>query len=74
MMPTLECKKTAAIILRGAGFTFTKLTAHTVSFTDLARADCVFVKVHGLKPVDGIYGAWDLARAYAREHGFRLER
>ena len=67
-----ECKKTATIILKGAGFTFDKLTARTVSFQDLARAECVFVKPHGLKAA-GVYGAWDLARAMARDHGFRLE-
>jgi hypothetical protein len=66
---TNECKKTAAIILKGCGIGFDKLTAKSVGFSDLARADCVFVKAHGLR-VNG--GAWQLAQAVAREHGFRI--
>ena len=66
-----ECKKTAAIILNGCGISFTKLSAKTVSFQDLARADCVFVKVHGLNL--GLSGAFGLAQATAKEHGFRIQ-
>lgn len=67
-----ECKKTAAIILRGCGIGYDKLSARSVNFSDLARAECVFVKAHGAKPL-GIYGAFDLAKAQAKDHGFRIE-
>ena len=70
MFATNEAKKTAAIILRGVSIGYEKLTARSISFQDLAREDCVFVKVHGIR-VNG--PGWELARATAREHGFRLE-
>ena len=66
-----ECKKTAAIILKGCGIGYSRLTAKTVSFMDLARENCVFVTAHGAAPL-GIYGAFDLAKAKAKEHGFRI--
>ena len=64
-----ECKKTAAIILRGCGVNYDRLTAREVGFEDLARASRVFVKVHGIKPG----GAPNLACATARDHGFTLQ-
>ena len=67
-----ECKKTAAIILHGAGIGYDKLTAKTVSFSDLARAERVFVTVHGAKAARYV-PCWDTAKAYAREHGFTLQ-
>ena len=48
-----------------------ELTAKTVSFQDLARAECVYVSVHGMNL--NLSGAWNLAQATAREHGFRLQ-
>ena len=70
MSATSEAKKTAAIILRGVAIGYDKLTARSVSFQDLARADCIFVKVHAPR-ISG--PGWILAQATAREHGFRLE-
>ena len=70
---TNEHKKTAAIILKGCGIAYDKLSAKTVGFSDLARADCVFVKVHGGRAADGIYAAFDFAKATAKDHGFRLQ-
>lgn len=46
-----------------------KLTARTISFSDLARASCVFVKVHGWTPSP----EWSLLQETARAHGFRVE-
>lgn len=48
---------------------YTKLTAKTVNFTDLARASCVFVKVYGWKPDP----AWDVLVKLAVDNGFRVE-
>lgn len=36
--------------LHGHGILYNKLTARIVSFSDLARGDAVFVKVHGAEP------------------------
>ena len=71
MSNAAEFKKTAAIILKGCGISYSKLSAKTVSFSDLARAECVYVTVHNLNL--GISGAWHLVQATAREHGFRLQ-
>ncbi len=65
-------KKTASIILRGCGIAYTKLTARTVSFVDLARASAVFITAHGAKSATVTGGAFALAKATAKEHGFIL--
>ena len=51
------------------GLPYTKLTARTVGFSDLARTSCIFVKVHGWKPGP----AWGALETLAVEHGFRVE-
>lgn len=48
---------------------YTKLTARTIDFTDLARASCVFVKVHGWVPNP----QWTELKAIAVANGFRIE-
>ena len=48
---------------------YTKLSARTISFEDLARGNCVFVKIHGWKPSH----AWDELSAVAVANGFRIE-
>ena len=65
-----ECKKTAAIILKGLAIGYNTLTAKTVSFEDLARESKVFVTVHGIRFHS--VNTWRLAQAIAREHGFIL--
>jgi hypothetical protein len=55
--------------LERRGLPFTKLTARTVGFQDLARADCIFVQVHGWQPSP----VWDELRNVAVQHGFRIE-
>jgi hypothetical protein len=55
--------------LERRGLAFAKLTARTVGFQDLARADCIFVQVHGWQPNP----AWDELRSIAVQHGFRIE-
>ena len=51
------------------GVSYTKLTARTISFSDLARTSCVFVKIHGWKPNPVIQELKELAVS----HGFRVE-
>lgn len=48
---------------------YTKLAAKTVSFADLARDSCIFVKVHGWKPNP----AWVVLDQVAKRNGFRVE-
>jgi len=55
---------------RGVGFS--KLTAHTVDFTDLARERMVFVEIHGYEPVMGKVN-WPELREFAKANGFRIE-
>ena len=48
---------------------YTKLTARTVSFTDLARENAVFVKIHGWQPNK----LWNDLTNFAVKNGFRIE-
>ena len=51
------------------GLPFTKLTARTISFQDLARARRIFVKVYGWIPSPD----WAKVREFAVAHGFSVE-
>lgn len=57
--------------LRSSGLSipYDKVTAKTVDFSDLARAKCVFVTVHGWKP----NRSFEYLKAFAIRHGFRLQ-
>jgi len=48
---------------------YTKLTARTISFADLARDKCVFVKIHGWQPNP----AWKTLKRLAHRNGFCIE-
>ena len=47
-----------------------RLTARTIGFSDLARADCIFVEVHDWQPGPL---AFDELEFLAASHGFRVE-
>jgi hypothetical protein len=68
-MTTNEAKKIITEHLKKNSITFTKLTARTVDFTDLARDKKIFVKIHGWKPCPALIGIKNLAK----EHGFCVE-
>jgi hypothetical protein len=68
-MTTHQAKKIIKKALDDACHPYTKLTSRTINFQDLARADCIFVTVHGWKPHPF---ANELA-SIAKEHGFRVE-
>jgi len=68
-MTTNEAKKIVAAELQKRNLPYTKLTAKTVDFSDLARATCIFVKIHGWQPNP----AWDEIRQVAVAHGFRIQ-
>lgn len=48
---------------------YTRISARTVSFLDLARASCVFVKVHGWEP-NALAGE---LITFVKQFGFRVE-
>lgn len=64
-----EAKRLVRQALASLGRGDLKITAKTIGFTDLARASCIFVKVHGWTPHNGWRGLQELARA----NGFRME-
>lgn len=68
-MTATEAKRIIKSALDEKGLLYTKLTARTTDFTDLARAKCVFVKIHGW--VGG--PRWDELRDIAVQNGFRIE-
>lgn len=62
-------KKIIQAALDSMHLPYTKLTARTIGFSDLARGSCIFVKVHGWQPGDG----WTRLKDIARENGFCIE-
>lgn len=62
-------KKLIAAELARLGISVNKLTARTINFSDLARATCVFVQLHGWTPNP----AWTELETIARANGFRIE-
>lgn len=71
-----EAKKIAAQALTDYGWSFEKLTAKTVSFSDLARASAIFVTVHGLTTEVSNYerpSRWAHVKEVARKNSFFVE-
>jgi hypothetical protein len=69
-------KKHLAAFLAAEKLPFTKLTAKTVDFTDLARASKVFVTVHGWAPAPcGPFDtpASDTVKAFGKRFGFVVD-
>lgn len=64
-----NAKKIIARALEERQLSFTKLTARTINFSDLARGDCVFVAIHGWQPNP----AWDDLKTLAKSNGFCIE-
>ena len=69
MTAQTEAKATIQQALRNLGLPPLKLTARTVSFQDLARADCIVVKLHGWAPNP----AFNTLQQVARAHGLIVE-
>lgn len=67
-MNTREAKKIIQETLTGLGLS-NRVTAKTIDFTDLARASCVFVCVHGWEPSP----LADEIERTAKAHGFCAE-
>lgn len=69
-MTTREAKRIVATFLKERGMPFSKLTAKSVDFSDLARDSCIFVTVHGGR----LSGAgWADLRVLAKSHDFCVE-
>lgn len=51
------------------GLPYTKLTAKTVNFLDLARADAILVRIVGWQPNP----CFDDIKKFGKEHGFIVE-
>jgi hypothetical protein len=64
-----QAKAIVSAFLTEHNLPFAKLTAKRVSFVNLARDTCMFVKVHGWQPDP----KWNDLRAIAKEHGFCVE-
>lgn len=72
MPSSISARKAGSIIkteLVQRGLPFTRVTARTLDFTDLARAQAVFVTVNGWEPNPA---AAEL-KQLARQHGFFVE-
>jgi hypothetical protein len=66
---THEAKKITREALDRLALPYTRLSARTVDFTDLARASAVFVTVHGWQPSP----RWEELKADTKGKGFILE-
>ena len=67
-MKPSQAKKIIKNKLDELGLPYTKLTAKTISFVDLARDNCIFVKIHGWKP----NSLFDILKQLAISNGFRI--
>jgi hypothetical protein len=77
-MTPLQAKKIAEQALILHGWSFTKLTAKTVSFSDLARGQAIFVTVKGLRDVNpdshlDKQTRWAAVKAIAKTGEFFIE-
>lgn len=68
-MTPAQAKKITKEALDCRGMSHTRITAKTVSFSDLARASMIFVSVFGSTPSP----CWKDVDSIARNAGFRVE-
>ena len=67
-----EAKKNLTAHLLGLGVTYTKLSAKSVSFIDLARVVRVFVTVHGAKFPVGV-DEWTVRNSFHGKPGYLIQ-
>jgi len=75
-LTTHRAKKIAAQALTDYGFKFEKLTAQTVSFSDLARGESIFVTIKGLSDDFASYerpSHWAMVKDVVRKAGFCID-
>lgn len=68
MATTKDAKRIICEQLRDHGL-HNRLTARTIDFSDLARTDCIFVKIHDWDPSR----IADCLETIAKANGFRVE-
>jgi len=68
-MTNPQAKKLVREFLDKHNLPYTKVTARTVSFQDLARDSCIFVTVHGWQPSP----LWNEMAALAHQGGFCVQ-
>jgi hypothetical protein len=68
-MTTHQAKKIVLAKLEAGRLKYTKVTARTINFTDLARDSKVFVQIHGWTPNP----KWNDLEHLAHQHGFCIE-
>ena len=68
-----EAKRLVKQALSDRRLSFTRLTARTIDFTDLARCQRVFVTVHGWQWTRQSKPQWAEIKLMAGEHGFNVE-
>jgi hypothetical protein len=76
VMTPAQAKTIAAKALTDYGFKFEKLTAKTVSFSDLARGAAIFVTVTGLSSELGSYerpAHWAMVKDAVKTAGFFID-
>jgi len=64
-----DAKKIIQKELDSRGLSYTKLTARTIGFTDLARDSKIFVKIHGWKGDK----SWEDIKKVAHDNHFCIE-
>jgi len=68
-MTPRQAKQLVRDRLEAQGLQYSRLTARTVDFSDLARCSRVVVTIHGWQPS----AAWRDLQAFATGHGFYVE-
>lgn len=68
-MNTKQAKIIIENFLLENNLSYIKLTAKTISFSDLARCDTIFVKIHGWNPDP----KWSDLQKIAKQNGFCIE-
>lgn len=73
IMTPNQAKNTIKAELLALSIPYTRLSARTINFSDLARATCIFVTIHGWE-AGYQSGAWyKHLRELAVQNGFRIE-
>ena len=72
-MTANEAKKLIKAELDALKIPYTKLTAKTVDFSDLARGACIFVTIHGWETSYQSPAWYQHLRELAVKNGFRIE-
>lgn len=65
-----QAKKIVGEFLDTNKLPYTKLGGRTISFVDLGRSSCIFIRVHGWQPGP----KWNELQSLAKQNGFCVEQ